>query len=169
MWRQVLNIKCMKNDQNNPIHSFMNTKSIFLLSPQFFDNDHIFFFFFFFLSLQVTYLPKNSSKLNPDICALRLIKHQISPAVIRPWSDQIWYISYLHIERTPCRSLGDTPETAIDRSPSRGALRGCHHREHVLEVVQLRSELLVGLDFRKWATKTSSLTPSQVGDSLCRS
>lgn len=105
------------------------------------------FFFLFFLSGYL--FAKNSSKLNPDICVLRLIKHQLSPAVIRPGSDQIRYISYLDIDRTPCCSLGDTPETAIDRSSSRGALRGRHHREHVLEVVHLRSELSVGLDFRK--------------------
>lgn len=97
-------------------------------------------FFFFISSLSAGYLfAKKRSKLNPDICALCLIKHQISPAVIGPRSDQIRYLSYLDFERTPCRSLGDSPETAIDRSPSRGALRGCHCREHVLELVHLNS------------------------------
>lgn len=100
MWRQVLNIKCMKNDQNNPIHSFMNTKSIFLLSPQFFDNDHVFFFFFFFffLSLQVTYLPKNSSKLNPDICALPDFSCCHSP-MVRP--DLVHFLSAYRTNSVP--------------------------------------------------------------------
>lgn len=115
-----LEFQCMKNVQNIPIYSFISTKSICLLLCQFFANDC---FFYFYFSLQVTYLPGgggNSHKLNPDVCAL--LPNQ-TPDLSCCHSDQIRRISYLDIEQTPCRSLGDAPETAIDRSPSRGALR----------------------------------------------
>lgn len=100
-----------------------------------------------FLSLQVTnvLLPTKPNKTTNWTLKL----HQRPRAVcwsnsrlalndISLWSNQIWDIPCLDIDRTLSCCGGDTPEgTLINRAPSRGTLRGSHQKEHVLEVVHL--------------------------------
>lgn len=154
--------KCMTNDWNNPITLFYEYKvSIFFFSRPIGDNHHMFFFFF---CLQVTYLPKQQQT---ELWHLRSALNQTLDfscchlPMVRRTRFGTFPIEILN-------ELRAVPLVTLQRrcfwSPSRGALRGRHHREHVLEVVHPCSELSVSLDFIKWATKTSSSMPSQVGD-----
>lgn len=121
----------------------MNSFVVLVVQNQYFcfyitviDSESFFLFVFFYLC-RLFFAPPPKKALNGNIWALQIIKQQTSDHLLllsfargltRFGTFPIWISKELHAVPLV---------TSIDRSLSRGAPRGRHQREHVLEVVRL--------------------------------